>query len=342
MKISAFCYILANIGNAIFETEVVAMCTTIAMNRGKLYFGRNMDLEYDFGQRIVIVPRRFPLRKSVGGVSGEHYAFVGMAAVSEGYPLFADGMNEYGLCAAALNFPQYSVYTAQGGISPYELIALVLSECQSVAEAKKLIADRGLNSIPFSGDVPLTPLHWHIADSIGSIVVECTAEGLVIHENNVGVLTNSPSFLYHLNNLSRCLNVTSSFPDSRFSDSIALFPTGGGFGGIGLPGDYSSESRFVRAAFLLHNCAYTVGEVAQCFHILGAVEMPEGSVVTADGRLQRTRYSCCMDTNEGVYFYSTYQNRSLSAVRLSEAQADGDVLIEYPLENTQRITRINY
>ncbi len=318
------------------------MCTTIAMNCDSLYFGRNMDLEYHFGERVVIVPRNYPLRKSVGGELRSHHAFIGMAAVAEGYPLLADGMNEHGLCAAALNFPQYAEYPDGGGLSPYELTAAVLAKCSSVAEARELIASTGLNSVPFSQSIPLTTLHWHIADKQGSIVVESTAEGLQIYDNAAGVLTNSPPFPYHLNDLKRCLNLTARFPHDRFSEVLKLAPTGGGFGAIGLAGDHTSESRFVRAAFLLHNSRTDTDEVTQCFHILGGVEMQEGAVLTADGKYQRTQYSCCMDTAGLIYHYTTYTNRTISAVSLAAADMDCSALMELPISDTQHIQRINY
>ena len=86
------------------------MCTAIAFLNKSLYFGRNMDIEYDFGQKIVIMPDEFPLATKCSGTLLKHYAVIGIARVEEGYPLYAEACNEKGLCMAGLNFPFNAVY----------------------------------------------------------------------------------------------------------------------------------------------------------------------------------------------------------------------------------------
>ncbi len=312
------------------------MCTTIAYRDNGLYFGRNMDLDSSFGERVIIAPRNFILHQSGGGSLHEHYAFIGMAAVEGGYPLMADGMNEHGLCAAALRFAQYAVYPdISGGISPYELVAAVLAECRNVEQAKQLISSRGLSSKPYSERLPLAPLHWHIADNSAAIVVESTSDGLKIHDDAVGVLTNSPPYEYHINNLKRSMNISPIYPKERIWGAARLRPTGNGFGGIGLAGDHTSESRYVRAAF--HLQFSEGGGAGQCFHLLDTVAVSQGSVITEDNTYQLTRYSSCMAAGEGIYYYSTYSDRRINGVRLNEKNKQGSMLTEYPLSYQQDV-----
>ena len=144
------------------------MCTSVAMNIGGFYFGRNMDLEGSFGECVVMVPRHFPFSFRKMPEENCHYALIGMAAVSSGYPLFADAMNENGLCMAGLNFPGNAVYQqgeeeAQNCVTPFELIPWVLGRCATVNQAERLLSKTRLVAIPFSDAVPLTPLHWHLA-----------------------------------------------------------------------------------------------------------------------------------------------------------------------------------
>lgn len=324
------------------------MCTSIAFSKGGFCFGRNMDIEYDFGGQTVIVPRNFPFKFRKAGELSSHYAIVGTAAVAEGYPLFADGMNEHGLCMAGLSFPE-SVYPDevpsrewQRTVSPFELIPWVLGKCATLGDARALLKETAIIAIPFSESLPLTPLHWHIADENGSIAVECTADGMRVYDDPAGVLTNSPALPFHLTNMRQYLSLTPAYPESRFG--MELSPFGRGFGGIGLPGDLSPASRFVRAAFYLHNSPEEQNElrpISQVFHVLDSVSMPRGSVFTDDGREEITAYSCCMSAESRTYFYKTYDNSTISSVSLFHEDLDGSELYCFPMNDTPSVKRIN-
>lgn len=316
------------------------MCTSIAMNAVDFYFGRNLDLEYDFGQRVVITPRSFPFHFRCEAPITEHSALIGIGTIADGYPLYSEAANEYGLCIAGLHFPQNAYYfpevsESRRNVSPFELIPFLLCHCRSVDEAKKLLTKTRLVDIPFSDALPLSPLHWHIADRTGSIVLEQTAGGLQIYDNPIGVLTNNPPFPFHQANLCRYLNLSPAPPCNHFEDIKGIEPYGAGMGAIGLPGDCSSTSRFVRAAYLLHHsrCEDEQDEAAcvnQFFHLLSGVEMVRGSVIVPDGRYEITRYSACINADRGVYYYTTYQNRAITAVEL-RGREEGSELLEFAL-----------
>lgn len=295
------------------------------MLNGSFCFGRNMDIEFTLGGSVAIAPRGFDLG------FGKHLAMIGMAVIKDGMPLFADGMNEAGLCMAALSFPDcvYQESGKVGAIPPFSLIPLVLGSCHNIDEARALLEKTAITDIPFSEDTPNTPLHWHIADKNGALVAEPSAGGLLIHEDPVGVLTNSPPFSFHLTNLRQYLHLTAHYPESSFG--AKLEPLGRGYGTMGLPGDLSPTSRYVRAAFLKYNSPPETDEqrnIAQLFHILANVAMPRGSVTTADGRQEVTAYTCCMSGTK--YLYRTYYGRCTHNVDLYSTDPDLEELVCIP------------
>ena len=320
------------------------MCTCITYQTQDFYFGRNMDLEYTFGEQVMVMPRNYVLSFKKMNRIEEHYAMIGMACSTENYPLYAEAVNEKGLCMAGLNFPENAVYhnveEKKINITPYELIPWTLSQCASVDEAILLLAEVNLINVPFKKDLPAAPLHWMICDKKKSLVLEPLKEGLRICENPIGVLTNNPVFDYHLENLNNYLNVTSSYPQNRFTQRLRLKPYGQGMGAIGLPGDYSSASRFVRAAFLKWNSVCKEDElssITQVFHVLDGVSMVRGSVLTPQGKYDMTTYSCCVNADRGIYYYKTYENHQIHAVKLFENAVDGNSLLCYPLGKEQAV-----
>jgi choloylglycine hydrolase len=245
-----------------------------------------------------------------------------MGAAEDGYPLYADAMNDQGLCMAGLRFAGEAVYAdckeaerpsaGKMNLAPWELIPYLLGTCASVEEAKLTLESVQVVDRPFSERLPAAPLHWHVADAEpthGELVVECTAAGMAVYENPAGVLTNSPSFPEQLAGLAAF-------------DTLTNRPTrilGGG--SVGLPGDYTSTSRFVRAATLrrwaLEGASAPSGNpdaVGQFFRILGAVAPPDGAVLTESGASHRTLYACCMDGAAGVYHLLTEGDFALRTV----------------------------
>lgn len=316
------------------------MCTAIAL--GKL-FGRNLDLEYGYDEQVVITPRRYPLTFRNAGTISTHHALIGMAALDHGYPLYFDGMNEHGLCMAGLDFPDNAYYPPQQpdktSIAPFELIPWVLCQCSCVAEAISLLQQTHLADIRYSAHFPQAPLHWIVADEKECIVLEPMYDGMKIYENPVGVLCNNPPFPYHLQHLAAFQHLSAGEQNRAF-EGLKLEPYGGGMGAIGLPGDYSSPSRFVKAAFVkLHSHSETVeyGMITQFFHLLDAVAMPRGSIRVRGGRDEITRYSSCCDMHDGVYYYTTYDNRRIQAVRLAGCDLNGSQINCFPQINTQDI-----
>ncbi len=325
------------------------MCTSIAMKTDDFYFGRTMDLAYEFNEHVVLTPRKYPFAFRKAGTLPEHYAMLGIAAIVNGYPLYADAVNEKGLCIAGLNFPNSAYYPPQedaqrDNVSPFELIPWLLGKCASVVEAQILLAHTHLIAIPFSKQIPLTPLHWHIADAESSIVLEVTREGIQVYDNSVQVMTNEPSFGFQMTNLCQYMNLTAKCPQNCFTERVNLQPFGHGLGSFGLPGDFSPGSRFVKAAYLNLNSICDRDEqssIAQCFHLLDSVAIVKGSVVTPEDECNVTTYSCCMSAGKGIYYYKTYGNNQLTAVDMHRENLEGSTLREFSMVQSQQIAWAN-
>ncbi len=323
------------------------MCTAITYKTKNHYFGRTLDLEYTYDEQVTVTPRNyeFPFRKQASIKS--HYAIIGMATVADNYPLYYEATNEWGLSMAGLNFPGNAYYfpvtEGKDNIAPFEFIPWILSQCKDLKEARVLLEGINLCDISFNDRFPNTPLHWILADKEGAVSVESMRNGLKIYENPIGVLTNNPPFDYHMTHLCDYRNVTALTQENRFGN-VELPAYSRGMGGIGLPGDLSSASRFVRAAFVKLNSVSEESEeesISQFFHILGAVEQQRGCAVLPDGSFEITAYTSCMNTDKGIYYYTTYENHCISAVDMHRCDLEGKELYHYPLIKTQQITMQN-
>lgn len=320
------------------------MCTCIDLKAGDNYFGRNLDLEYRFNEKVVITPRNYEFRLKNKTTIKTKHAIIGMATVMEGYPLYAEASNEKGLSIAGLYFPENAYFFEEDGaklnLTPYELIPYFLGLYETVAEIKDIILNLNITNIPFAPNLPITDLHWMISDGIECIVMEQMKDGLKIYDNPVGVLTNNPPFDYHLTNLNNYMNLTPHYGESRFSDKINLQQYGQGMGAIGLPGDASPASRFVRAAFYKLNSVCKENEessVTQFFHILDAVAMVQGATITKEGKSDITTYSCCINISKGIYYYKTYTNNQITAIKMTEGEKNKRDLSVYNLIEEQQI-----
>ncbi len=322
------------------------MCTAVSYNAHSHYFGRNLDLERSYDEKITVTPRNYPFRFRNGKEITSHLAMIGMAAVVDGYPLYFEATNENGLSLAGLNFPGNAVYypytVGKDNIAPFELIPWLLGQCATVQQACRKLHGINLWNESFSPQLPLSPLHWLLSDRDRSVVIESTADGMRVYENPVAVLTNNPPFPYHLHNLSNYMQLTADPPDNNLP--IEINPYSLGMGSFGLPGDMSSGSRFVKAAFTkLHSvCDHTEeSAVSQFFHILGSVCQQRGLTKLTSGEYEYTLYSSCCNTDNGIYYYTTYGNPTINAVDMHREDLNRTDLITYPMLKVCNIMRQN-
>lgn len=320
------------------------MCTAVSYKTRDHYFGRNLDVECSYHEKITITPRNYPFSFRKGKEMESHYAMIGVANVDEQYPLYFDATNEKGLSMAGLNFPGFAEYkpeqAGKDNITPFEFIPWILGQCATILEARQLLEQINLVNIPFNSKLPLAKLHWIISDENTSITVESVKEGLRIYENPVGVLTNTPSFdmqLFHLNNY---MYLSTEEPDNHFSDKLKLKAYCRGMGALGLPGDMSSMSRFVKASFVKLNSVSGDSEsesISQFFHILDAVAQYRGCVDLGNEQYEYTLYTSCCNTTQGVYYYKTYENSQITAIDMHKENLEGRGLVIYPLIKGQQI-----
>ena len=322
------------------------MCTAATYRTSDFYFGRNLDFERSWGESVTVTPRNYPISLRSGEVLRDHFAMIGMAHVRNGYPLYYDAVNEKGLCVAGLNFVLSTVYKERTEgrecIAQFEFIPWLLAKCASVVEAKALISRIDLTAERFEPELPSAKLHWLIADKNDCIAVESTSTGLHIYDDQFGVLTNEPEFPVQAAMMNNYANLTAKPAVNRSGMPLTL--NSRGMGGIGLPGDLSSTSRFARAAFIRANSKSAdteEGSVSQFFHILGSVEQQKGLCELDRGEYEYTIYTSCVNADKGIYYYRTYDGLCTYAVDMRREKLDGTGLITFPIESGSRVERLN-
>ena len=315
------------------------MCTAVTYQAAEFYMGRTLDYDCSFGEEVVITPRKFPLPGA--------YAVIGMAHAADGFPLYYDAVNEKGLGMAGLNFVGNAQYQkpedGRCNIPQYALLLHVLRRCATLAQARAFLQTVNVTGEPF-GKYPAAELHWLLADRTGALVLEPLADGLRLYENPVGVLTNNPPFDRQLPALSWYMQLSAKPPENRFAPALPLRADSRGMGAVGLPGDWSSQSRFVRAAFARMNSVRGGSDkqcVAQLLHILGTVSQPAGCCELSPGVYEKTIYTSCWNADRGEYYYTTYDDPALHVVSLHHEDLDGRNLIRYPLQTQPQIFRHN-
>lgn len=321
------------------------MCTAVTYKtESSFYFGRTLDYEISFNEEVVITPRKYSFNFRFTDEVTNHYAIIGVACVVDNYPLYYDAVNEKGLAIAGLNFVGNADYkdivADKINVAQFELVPYILSRCTNVDEAKELIGKINITKTPFNDDLPCAQLHWLIADSQQSITVEAVKDGIKIYNNPVGVLTNNPPFEQQLFNLNNYMHLSNKSPQNNFSNQLNLNAYSRGMGALGLPGDLSSQSRFVRAAFTKMNSvvASTPEEsVSQFFHILDTVGQTKGCCDVGNGEYEITIYTSCCDTTSGLYYYTTYYNNQITCVDMHSESLDSTLLVRYPLITNQQI-----
>ena len=298
------------------------MCTAIWFENR--FFGRTLDWMESFGERVTVAPRNFGFKFRFVEDMESHFAIMGMAVVSDEYPLFYEGMNEVGLGMAGLFFEEETVYhevcVGEINVAPFEIIPYILGQCKSVKEARCKLEKMNIVNEGFNERWGTSPLHWIVADKKECIVVESLADGLKIYDNNYGVMTNSPTFDKQVKNYNNYMNLYDK-----------------------LPGNWSSMSRFVRATYVRNHAKagsldgdnYVQGNIEDnlenlyvnlYFRMLDSVSQIRGCNQDKDRDEEITIYSCCQDLDKGIYYYTIYQCREIKAISFDEIQLNDNKL----------------
>ena len=314
------------------------MCSGIRFTdkAGNMFFGRNLDWSFSYGERVVITPANYQLPSPFGAMPQTRFHLIGMGITAQGIPLYFDCATDQGLAVAGLNFPGFAAYEPQAvegrtNIAAYEFPLWVASQYKTVDEVEANLADVAIVGKAPIEQLGVAQLHWIIADAQRSIVVEYTEAGLQVFHDDVDVLTNQPGFAWHRENLRSYLNVSCEVPPTRTWREAQLAPYGAGAGMRGIPGDYYSPSRFVRLAYLNANYPEKETEqenVTRLFRSLEGVSMVEGASRMADGDFEITIFTSGFSAGTNTYYYSTYNNPAIRAVAMGDYDLHGSQLIE--------------
>ncbi len=321
------------------------MCTAMKLTAAGEYFGRTLDLEYSYDERVTVIPRSFLFEFRNIKPLDNHFAIIGMSTVVSEYPLLYDATNEHGLSMSGLNFPNNACYfdkkPEKQNVAAFEFIPYILGSCKTLKEAMQALLNINITNDAFSAELKPAPLHWIIADAKGAVTVEQTSAGLRVYENKVGVLTNNPPFYYHITNLNNYMGLSAYPAQNRMCEGGELASYCSGMGAIGLPGDNSSASRFVRTVFLKENALpMEEDSVGMFFRIMSGVEQTKGTVRLENGKDVISVYTSCCDCEKGIYYYKTYEG-GFGAVDMHKENLDGDTLSLFELIKKPNISYQN-
>lgn len=316
------------------------MCTGLRFtdDQGNLFYGRNLDVESSYGEKVLVTPRNYALPYKFRDDRQSQRAIIGMGIMAGKYPMYFDACNEDGLCIAGLNFPKLAHFSDEPvdgklNLTPYELMLWVCDEFETVAAVKDALKDVNLVNKPFAPQMPVAPLHWLISDAKAAITVEMSADkGLQVYDNQVGVLTNSPDFEWHVKNLMNYAGLTPNDAADGTWSKQAIASWGVGTGSYGLPGDSLPASRFVKVAYLNANYPTVSGEeanVAKFFNILKNVAMVRGSVTNQNGKDEYTVYTGCYSQATKTYYYNTENDFTIKSAQLTEANMTASEVTTY-------------
>ena len=297
------------------------MCTCVSFLNydQQLYFGRNLDVSNSYGETVIITPRNYHLSfKHLPDIKTTK-AVIGMGIHDHGYPLYFDAANENGLCIANLNFPTFAYYhphplSNKTNLTSYEFILWILQNFDTVKELLPHLNDVAFIDTPLNEHMPCAPAHWMISDAHQTIVVEPTKEGVKVHHNPVHVLTNNPGFDWHLMNLHQYVGLQPNSKDSLNWGDYTLRPLGVGTGSSALPGDYTPQSRFIKASYVNTHYPIVKSEeenIYRMFTTLAQVCMPLGCVQD-----EVSIYRSCYSTKTKTYYYQRCNQPTFQQVTL--------------------------
>lgn len=298
----------------------------------------------------VVAPRGHKHRSytPTGDNGIEYDAVYGYTGVYTEYePFVVEGMNEAGLSAGLFFFPDYGEYASydpqqnEKTLCDMQFVSWVLSQFSSIDQVKEGLSKINLVTL----DHKIGAVHWRIAQPDGRMVVLEIVGGVPhFYENELGVLTNAPGFKWHMTNLNNYVNLQQgSAPDNEIKEGITLEALGHGSGMLGLPGDFTSPSRFARAAFFQTTApvlATAFETVVQAFHILNNFDIPVG-VESQKGKIpaglpSATQVTTATDQTNMRFYYRTAWNSTIRCIDLAAIDFSSVSYQSKPLDKVQQ------
>jgi choloylglycine hydrolase len=314
----------------------ISACTGIKLiaEDGTLVHGRTLEFGVAADIGVSVIPRGFSFRGTTPNGAGLRYTtkYAAVGATCFGKLSLIDGMNEKGLAAGTFYFPGYAGYTPINkenqakALAPTEFVNWLLTQFSTVLEIKEALSTIVIapTVTPEWGDLP-APFHYIVYDKNGGcLVIEPLGGTLVVYDNEIGTLTNSPSFDWHMQNLRNYIHLSPYNASPVSLNGVLLKPFGAGSGMVGLPGDFTPTSRFVRAA--LFSAAATPSKnsqdaIFQIFHILNQFDIPVGLALDKTGDIihsDQTQVTCARDPETLKYYFKTYQDQAIKSVDLTQ------------------------
>jgi len=315
-------------------------CTSLRVKTadGLVFYARTMEGGELFHSSVSVIPKGTEYQGTLtdGTQAGlawtTKYGMVGMNTY--GLPVISDGMNDAGLAAGNLMFPGYAGYQtfdlakASSTIAQYEVITWILSNFATVGEVKEAIKNIRVSKGP-EALVGKLPLHYTVHDSKGdSIVIEYVNGELKVYDNPLGVMTNSPPFDWHLTNLRNYANLSAANPKPFTVEGLKQSGFGQGSGMLGLPGDYTPPSRFVRMVALVHSSLPVTGAeegLNLAMTIINNIDIPIGSVRDMSGKepvYDQTQWAVVADLAGKRFYFHTYANKDWRMIDVTKALAN--------------------
>ena len=320
---------------------VAGACTGITLRPkdGAIIFGRTLEFAMDMKSNVLIVPRGMEyVGTAPGGAPGlrwkSKYGVVGANAFD--MPVTLDGLNEQGLHVGLFYFPGFAKYQQVGqedvakALAPWELGIYLLGTCTSVDEAVDAARQVRVGDVVQKDMGSVPPAHFIVTDAAGKCVVLEYIDGeLKVYANPLGVVTNSPSFDWHMTNLSNYINLTADNIPKVDLSGKKILGLGQGSGMLGLPGDFTPPSRFVRAVAFAQSAVPVVSArdgVLQAFHILNRFDLPKGAAREIEHGQQvadYTQWTVVSDLTNRKFYYRTYENSRIRMIDLKTADLGG-------------------
>lgn len=358
MKLQKLACLLAALSIGLTPIGQAVACTSFQLvaEDGSRVYGRTMEFEFPMYSNLVVMPRKTQFvgtgpKNTKGATWVGKYGVVGLNGFNQ--PIVVDGMNEKGMTGGMLYFPGYASYTSPANadpkktLAPWEFLVWALSNFENVSEVKAALNTISVVAVE-QGDLKVVPpLHYVLHDAKGSVLVIEPLNGkLVATDNPFGVMTNSPPFDWHVTNLSNYVNLSPVQPAGKKVMGQMVNPTGNGAGFLGLPGDNTPPSRFVRAVAFASTIvpAKNADEnVRLAEHVFHNFDVPRGSVRSSAGPkafMEFTQWSTIGDINNRQYYFSTYDYQPLRMVDLKTINFDKPGIITIKIDQKYQAQKI--
>lgn len=341
------------------STVPLSACTGIKLvaKDGSLVHGRTLEFGIKIDTSIIFVPREYEFQGTTSQGPGLTYKakYAALGAMTFDSVIMMDGINEKGLAVGTFYFPGFAEYATitsdnqSKALSPIDFSNWLITQFATIDEVKAGLSQVVIAPIVFKewGNEP-PPFHYVVYDKTGkSLVIEPVKGQLVVYDNPLGVCTNSPNFDWHMTNLRNFINLTPFNVKPLKVEGIDLAPLGQGSGMVGIPGDFTSPSRFIQAAIFSITAipSQTAEEaVLQTFHILNQFDIPVGIAREKEGDVIHTDYTmitCVRDPQALKFYFKTYEDQTIRVADLKKFDVNGKKILRTSTVGRQPIDEIS-